>query len=444
MMKRKMRIVCMLLASSLMFIACSEKDEATDSNVILKPARRADYVIYSGSHTHRSSFGVQQKAPADFQYHKVYDNNIPEAYKALIPTAVTQEERTYVMNYIKDHPTEGFRIFDCQNYFVQSLGSSYVYYTGNTLVDNNGAQHGVTGGNQMDYLVINGQHINDYNASWGPDALCLNLPLVDPTYHDSYGDTDNTKHDAWCVYAIPGYGYYLGFDYRTRKTSGEYYDGDGVYNDWVIKLTPADGSQPTAPSTDDTYQPGEGEVEANLSINAEKEADDYIATKLSVHVRDTTDVEVFISVPMSFYCAADDMNIVLSNPQGIMQYNDYVETVSMQINGNTVSLNISYEENGIRVSTRGVNAQVLNYCRENYQDGITFEVWNYYRDTTRTILQEMLNQTSITFLSGLPGRYVNAFGAVDDQPNPLDCTVLPSSEYALSGQERFNQIYTRQ
>src|SRR3712207_8355071 len=51
-------------------------------------------------------------------------------------------------------------------------------YTG--LVDQNNAQHQVVGGQHMDYLVINGQHINDYNATQGPNALVMNLLVKNP------------------------------------------------------------------------------------------------------------------------------------------------------------------------------------------------------------------------------------------------------------------------
>ncbi|MBR1809321.1 MAG: hypothetical protein IJ776_08040 [Paludibacteraceae bacterium] len=441
----------LIMVAVAVLTACNQ---TTDNSVLLRPVKQADYVIYSGSHTHESSLPdvagkakQSHRAPAAaFAYYKVWDGNLPAEYKDRFPEAVGSEEKTYVINYIRQHPQEGSQVFLCENYFVQNIGSSFDYYTGNTLVDHNGAQHGVTGGNQMDYLVINGNHINDYNSTWGQDALCLNLPLEDPTYHDSWGDKDNTKHNAWTVYEIEGYGYYLCFDYRTAKNSGEYYDGDGVYNDWVIKLVPADGTNPRpadAVEPEKNVVPGLGEVEVNLSLNAEKTEDDYVVTKLSIHVRDTTDIEVFLPVDMHYYCDKDDMNIVLSNRDGVLQYNTYVETVSMDIAGNTVTLNVRFEDGGIVVSTRGINSGVLNYCRDTYQDGITFEIWNYYHDILRTDLQEILNRSTITFTAS-PGRYVNAYGVVEGDVNPLDCQVLPPSDYIYSSTENFNRIYLPQ
>src|SRR3712207_9354961 len=66
-----------------------------------------------------------------------------------------------------------------------------------------------------------------------------------------------------------------------------------------------------------------------------------------------------------------------------------------------------------RVKTQGINETVLKELREKYGDGITFEVWNYFKSEaiTREQLQPMLNNSTIKF-TAVPDRYVNAFGAV--------------------------------
>ena len=415
----------------LLILACllfSCKDRTAISSLVLQPAKQMGYNIYSGKQTLQSSLPQSQKAPKAtlaFSYHKIWDGDFPNEYKSLIPPAVTNEEKQYVLNYIKNHPDEGTDEFGSTTYFVQNIGSSYAYYTGNTLVDHNGASHGVTGGNHMDYLQINGNHINDYNSSWGPDALCRDLPLINPTYHDSWGDKDQTKTNAFCFYYINGYGCYLCFDYRTAKNSGEYYNGDGVYNDWVIKLTPADGYTHTPATEPVTTTPMNGEVEINLSLNAEKEEGDYIASKLSVHIRDTSDLVIFLPVPMEYYLEKDDMQIVLSHQSEQMQYNIFVETVDMDIAGQRVSMNVGFEEGGIRISINNIQPEVLRYCREQYADGLTFEIWTYYHDGNRTLLQDYLNQSTVSFTGNI-GNYINAFGIVDGETNPLDCTVTRS------------------
>lgn len=317
----------------------------------------------------------------------------------------------------------------------------------------------ITGGNYMDFVELDGNHINDYNATWGQRALCVNIPVVNPRYHDSFYNL--TNENAYKFYYIEYEGKtccYLCFDYRTTKYDNGLldYQGDGVYNDWVIKLIPADGSNATEPSepvVDPVIDPTEGEVEVNLSVNAEKDVDDYIATKLSIHVRDTTDVEVFIPVPAEYYCNTDDMNIVLSHRLEVEAHGPSATTMNYDIDGHQVTLTVAFELDGVRVSTQGITADVLKYLRTNYQDGLTFEVWNYYKATidgtetpiTRDMLKPILDQATVTFTND-PKWYVNAFAPVDGVKNAWDCTVAPPSTYSVaqtnSGTPNYNVIYT--
>lgn len=506
-------ILTMLLG--LMITSCSS-DENTIPNqqldpLVLKPAKAPEFSIYSGGRDLTSTRGGLTRAVVStvgtFKYTKYnWSGNLPSQYQNAMPADVTDNEKSYVKNYIKTHPDEAGVKFYNINYFVQHAGGSYITYSDPTLKDQNNAQHYVTGTNQMDYIEINGNHLNDYNSSYGPDALCENLPLINPAYHDSYGDIDNTKYDAYKIYKITyngKEGYYLGFDYKTKKSSGEYFDGDGVYNDYVIKLTPADDTTYGNGTTTGTASTNGGEVEVNLSINAEKSIGDYIATKLSIHVRDTTDVEVYIPAPAEYYCQADDMNIVLSHKQNAEQYNNTANNTSMTYNiaGQNITLKVAYELGGIRVTTSGINATVLKYLRQNYGDGLTFEIWNYYKssvtmngttsDVTRGMLKnQFLEKSTVKFTQGT-GRYINAFGAINDYkgavygkadqatgvwtpytdeectqeldaqywdrsttepkyyvlhttPNAWDCKVLPSdASYTLKEKKVYNQIYEK-
>ena len=167
-------------------------------------------------------------------------------------------------------------------------------------------------------------------------------------------------------------------------------------------------------------------------MNAEKEKDDYISTKLSIHVRDTTDVEVFLPVPAEYYCEADDMNIVLSHRLELEQHSPSSSYMEFEVDGQIVTTSVVFEMGGIRIKTQGINAQVLKYLRTNYGDGITFEIWNYYNSSiTRSNLKSFLDKSSISFINN-PPQYINAFAKVDDQMNPLDCAVIPPSLYRVS------------
>ncbi len=502
--------------------SCSNDDDVTSvtGTLVIKPAKNPDFTIYSGKTTLSSTLDVKSMTRSEvtsygafsyIKYNWAGDTQLPETYRNQenIPTgSISDDEKTYIKTYISAHPEEAGVKFYNINYYVQYVVGSYDQYFG--IKDNNGADHNIVGTNHMDYIEINGNHLNDYNSGFGPNALCLNLPLINPAYHDSYGDTDNTKYDSYKIYKITyngKEGYYLGFDYKTKKSSGETFDGDGVYNDYVIKLTPADNPNSGGGGTviDDDDNDSIGEVEVNLSVNAEKSEGDYIATKLSIHVRDTTDVEVFIPVIAEYYCDADDMNIVLSHKENAEEYNNTAnyKSMSYEVAGQTVTLTVAYELGGIRVTTSGINKDVLKYLRTTYGDGITFEVWNYYKnavtiddvtsDVTRgEIKNKFLNNSTVTF-TATTSRYVNAFGPLFDYPyevyvkkitdengvtteypytdealtqeldqtywdratdtryyvlhsyaNAWDCTVTPPTGYTQTSTELYNKIYTKE
>lgn len=189
---------------------------------------------------------------------------------------------------------------------------------------------------------------------------------------------------------------------------------DRDYNDCVFAMNPrqrVQGEEPVKPTTDC--------VEVNLSVNDEHVNGDYIATKLSIHVRSVTDVEVFLPIDKQYYCLADDMDISLSHREPNMTYNTDPQYVDMEIAGTKVTFTVRYEDEGIYVTTDGVNQAVIDYCNEHYGDGITFEVWNYFKDITRAELKPMLDESTVSFLDGKPGLYINAFAKLRGYEGPV-------------------------
>ncbi len=194
-------------------------------------------------------------------------------------------------------------------------------------------------------------------------------------------------------------------------------------------------------------------------MNDEKTEDDYIATKLSIHVRSITDVEVFIPAPAEYYCDADDMYIVLSHKDEAYQYGDNSNVTTYEINGNPVTLTVKYEADGIRVTTDGINESVINYLKETYGDGITFEVWNYYNssitdeagnvtDVTRDQLQALLNNSTVTFLDADPSQYINAYGALSNYEGEIKAVEGEDGLYyptdAVTGEILPSEYWTRE
>ena len=165
--------------------------------------------------------------------------------------------------------------------------------------------------------------------------------------------------------------------------------------------------------TGETYTIDTDQAEVNLTVNDPRDNTenpyDYVATKLSIHLRYATDAEVFIPVSKDLYCDADDMAIVKNHKEGNFVYNTEPTTVSMTFGENTVTLTVSYEDEGIRVKTEGMNADVLAYTEGTYYDGLTFEVWNYYNQTaTRDGIKKLADGSKVT-LTSIPGFYINGF-----------------------------------
>lgn len=171
-----------------------------------------------------------------------------------------------------------------------------------------------------------------------------------------------------------------------------------------------------------------GEVEVNLALDR-KEDGNVRSSHLSIHVRKATDVEIFIPVPRQYYCEADDMAIVMQHEPNHMGHGGPVEfTWTLKDSDLSVSLYVAYEDDGIRIWTDGITQEVIDWCYEKCDDGITFEVWNYFNDPdgnpllSYEELRSYLDQASITFLDEVPDYYINAFadpnGKYDAEANP--------------------------
>lgn len=160
-------------------------------------------------------------------------------------------------------------------------------------------------------------------------------------------------------------------------------------------------------------QKGTDEVEVNLALDQKN--DKLLESHLSIHVRKATDVEVFIPVPAEYYCDADDMAIVLEHQSAFVHGGPYY--TQYEIGDNVVTLTVTFEEGGIRITTDGITQDVIDYCQATYGDGITFEVWNYFNDPetglpyiTMDALRQYLDAATVRFIDELPGTYINAFG----------------------------------
>lgn len=182
---------------------------------------------------------------------------------------------------------------------------------------------------------------------------------------------------------------------------------------------------------EDIKYPTTSEVEVNLSINdTHYDVEDFVS-KLSIHVRYANDVRINIPIPAQYYLDVDDLYILNKHEDGLGVYGTE-HNAEYDIAGFKVTLNVSYSEDGITVTTNGINQNVFDYCVENFRDGLNFEIYNYFvgrvqnadgdwvsSDLSVADLQEYLNKSTIEFIDNsgntlngteCPDYYINAFG----------------------------------
>lgn len=395
-----------------LFAACENDDTniaSVNNPFEISIAKQAELKVFSGGRTIAQSQQASRALEGNPDVLFFKSSNCPDLYKADFPEQkLYKEECDYVYACIKEDAAliaagEAPKYEVDKNSFTDK--AFYIVNAYSSKDHDAKGDHSNVAGDMHD-LGINGQYVKEFNTNVcvAADLIITTEGLQDVTYDDSFG----VKHEEytesnWKLYNIPDYGYYIGMDYGTNKFG---FEPDGDYSDWVIKLIPA---SPKADPIDETN----GEVEINLSVNDEHSTGDYIATKLSVHIRALTDAEIFIPVDKAYYCVADDMDISLSHKAEDVIYNTEPQRIETEIAGTTVTFTVNYEDEGIRISTDGVNKAVIDYCAEKYADGITFEVWNYFKDITRDNLKPMLDLATVTFLDENPVLYVNAFAKLN-------------------------------
>lgn len=481
----------LVTALSMMLVACDKIEEKKSSEEVssIEPVKSSEFIVYSGHDIIGTTLGTRAANVNGNLWYQNWER----------PVNVTDAERTKVVeefSKVRLNAKNEYKV-TWLNFWVQQV------YKGQTSYTDGYDQNIGLGSDHMNHLQVfnnlkeeviswwpyqanvvewEGQyeHINNFNAgdnqtiytddetheqyigttlmtTMGTDGRCEQF-----AYHNS---TDSKYHFEYIILEIDG-SYYVGFDFYAHGTDlypankNMDVERDWIFNDWIVKISPANikggtPEDPTLPKIDSgapqvdpvVVPPYGGEVEVNMSVNDKKDADDYIATKLSIHVRDTTDVEIFIPVDAQYYCDADDMNIVLSHRQEVEMHSPLAEEIKYNVNGHEVRATVAFELGGIRIKTYGITAEVLKYLREQYSDGITFEIWNYYNNSiTREALKPMLDQTTIAFTTA-PGRYVNAFAKLNGAKNAWDCVVTPSSDFQKykenDGQYNFNVIYMK-
>ncbi len=158
-------------------------------------------------------------------------------------------EANYVMDWFRNNDGECSEGLDIRKFFIVYVGGNNnvkIYYSWDGSVNN--------GNVVLDYLQIDGEHINDWNANNGPTVYVYDRKADNFTSHNSYCDLTTSKWKLAKITYQGEEGDYVGLSAYGRKneTPEKYqltdYDRENFYDDWVFKIVPAEPLPPTPPT----------------------------------------------------------------------------------------------------------------------------------------------------------------------------------------------------
>lgn len=408
------RIIRMLLLPMMvvgMLSSCTAEENTIETNGSSKPSAMSraavcrivsnDQYVGDASQWYYKVMEHENSENARFEVENYFWANHPEKGNGEF---VTDDESNAIREYLTTKP-EGSKDFGMYCYYIQPVKASYKSYT--TTEDQNHHTQDVVGTNKMNQISIKAEgfgdatfQLPDYNQDGGKRTLIVNRKITDVLYHSSWGNNWISDYKFVMMEYNGKMNMYLCMDYHDVSQNGDVL-ADGVYDDYIIKIIPAEGEfdKPEVPSVPiiPIVTPQNKQVEVNLSIKANTKENP--SSKLSIHVRMETDFEVFIPIPLEYVTTTNTMYISEQHIGEKYTNNEGNSLVVYRtIEGQVVKFFINYEQNGIVVKSEGINQIVIDYLNHIYKDGITFEVTNYFNENmTNPLLKQMLDQSIIRF-----------------------------------------------
>lgn len=300
-----------------------------------------------------------------------------------VPEIPSQDEVNGVLEYIKNNPDANVDAPNYTYYYIQHVGGAHNRYS---YTDNNGALHEneIDGTQSMELLMVKELdgtwiHVNNFNYGNCNNSVTGNAALMTNGFVDAstLDENGSTTVEQWRIYYWEG-NYYLAFDYSRNRTDGPV-DPDGIYDDWVVKIIPAQG-EPSVTPEDPTpvVEEKKGEVEFDIH---QQEHKDWNEIKTSVHIRDTADVRIFIPIPAEYQAVADDFDIRIGEEY---TYVEELSDVKFNVGGveYSIAVEINHKTDGIEILIAGAECkEALKAARGIYDDGLTFEIHSYVYPT---------------------------------------------------------------
>lgn len=157
-----------------------------------------------------------------------------------VPANITDDEVQKVLAVFNNpiNAEESVNV-NWSDFFVQHVYTGNNSYT--TEPDMNGATQTVSP--KLDQLqtaymvdgVLTDEHVNNFNATTGSIMCMLNSGTLRFGYDNPLDN--GAKYYDYVIMEIDG-SYYVGFDYSCNEANARV-KADGIYNDWIVKISPA-------------------------------------------------------------------------------------------------------------------------------------------------------------------------------------------------------------
>lgn len=170
------------------------------------------------------------------------------------------------------------------------------------------------------------------------------------------------------------------------------------------------------------------------------EAGKYRAAKLSIQMHTATDVMVFLPISSQYFCynsekALEEITKLNANMEYKIRPQTSIATklkavygeasMSCLVSDYKAVATVTYGKTedgveGIEVLITGVTNQLLKSLQNTYKDGLTIDVWCYFKNSiNRLSMREIFNEGATVVFSKKPAMYGNMFSMVRDYPDKV-------------------------
>lgn len=237
-------------------------DETTQYDGTQLPANRQGWYHFRFANDTQERWFQSEEAILQYMRdNNISDGIIPLGDVATCNTLTDAEVADVYAEFSKEwHGTNP--TIDLKSYFVQQVwrGNAQYPYWAQADQGNETPSGYMVGGNNMDYLVAYGaeysagdaEHFYNYNGSnfsngQGGMMLIYNSNTKNFAYHNSWMDLNNTNPtgatmwDHFRLVELHG-NYYVGFDFESMGVYDKDIERDYIYNDWIVKIIPGEGT----------------------------------------------------------------------------------------------------------------------------------------------------------------------------------------------------------